>query len=466
MQHAISPSIAPNAIEDFFDRVVVINLDRRLERWERLNRHLDEIGWPFRRCERFRAVDAAVVKPPAWWQAGEGAWGCLQSHLRVIENALIDEVQTLLVLEDDVVFPPDFRDAVQQFLVELPPGWDQLYLGGQYLRNAPPPAHVSHWVMRALNVHRTHAYAMRRDFMAAAYRWLTDYPAHAQNPRHHIDHRLGALHETGQHNVYVPRRWLAGQDEGYSDIKCKAMPLRFWPGHPAQAVQLPDFVAVLGLHRSGSSCLAGVLYHLGVHMGDKLRGYEPTGGFEAVGLVRVCEKAYPFPTTELQIPPDELHARLLRHVRYVRFSAMAKGKLAGGKYPHLCAMGPLLESICGDGLRVIHIDRPLETSIRSLLARSRACRASLHTSDEEAEKVQRWLWEQKQQFLARVEHLTVEFDRLLAEPAQQIQRVVEYLRLTPTSAQLERAVAHVRPELCHHVDRDHTTEFVSTGGLS
>jgi hypothetical protein len=115
---------------------------------------------------------------------------------------------------------------------------------------------------------------------------------------------------------------------------------------------------------------------------------------------------------------------------------------------------------------VIHIDRPLETSIRSLLARSRACRASLHTSDEEAEKVQRWLWEQKQQFLARVEHLTVEFDRLLAEPAQQIQRVVEYLRLTPTSAQLERAVAHVRPELCHHVDRDHTTEFVSTGGLS
>ncbi len=41
-----------------------------------------------------------------------------------------------------------------------------------------------------------------------------------------------------------------------------------------------------------------ILHHLGVHMGNQLGGYESTGGGEAIGLAKLCERAMPFPKVE------------------------------------------------------------------------------------------------------------------------------------------------------------------------
>jgi len=46
-------------------------------------------------------------------------------------------------------------------------------------------------------------------------------------------------------------------------------------------------------------------------------------------------------------------------------------------------------------------------------------------------------------FLKGVDHLTVEFDDLLRAPAEQVDRIVRYLDLSPTAAQLDAAIAHV-----------------------
>ena len=73
--------------------------------------------WPFRQPVRFRAVDGNSVPPPSWWPAGPGAWGCLRSHLRIFEDALMDGVDRLLVLEDDVCFVPDL--AARQIIDRL-----------------------------------------------------------------------------------------------------------------------------------------------------------------------------------------------------------------------------------------------------------------------------------------------------------------------------------------------------------
>jgi hypothetical protein len=211
------------------------------------------------------------------------------------------------------------------------------------------------------------------------------------------------------------------------------------------------FVAVIGLHRSGSSCLAGVLHHLGVHMGDELTGYEPIGGFEAVGLVSLCEAAYPFPDTEPALPHDEVVARLQEHVTHVCASASRQGKqMAGGKYPHLCAMGAALRAACGDRLRVIHIDRPLDESIASLRDRSRRETGWLHADDAQVERVQHWLWGAKQDLLQEVPHLTVAFADLLADPRREIARIVAWLELAPSEGAVARAVAHVHPERPAH----------------
>jgi hypothetical protein len=214
----------------------------------------------------------------------------------------------------------------------------------------------------------------------------------------------------------------------------------------AEHANMP-FVTVIGLHRSGSSCLAGVLHNLGVHMGDKLTGYEPTGGFEAVELMVLCESAYPFPSTEPAMPQGEIVAQLRRYVAHVRATAARQGKhMAGGKYPHLCAMGMALREVCGDRLRVIHSERPLDESIESLKDRSRSATGWMAADEQQVERVQRWLWEAKHELLRQVPHLDVAFADLLAAPLPEIERIVSWLDLEPSEEAVARAVAHVRPK--------------------
>lgn len=224
-----------DALYDFFDLVVVINLESRRDRWQRFLHQLSDVDWPFKRPMRLSAVDGRLVEAPRWWRAGEGAWGCHQSHLRAIEMALMWEVESILVLEDDVRFVPDFCGRVRRFLSHVPHGWDQLYLGGQHLlQDVQAPAQVNAEILRPFNVNRTHAYALSRRFLRPVYRHLTDYGEHARRPDLHVDHRLGELHQTGEYAVYAPTRWLTGQLGGYSDVKSDLVPDRIWNDHDIQ----------------------------------------------------------------------------------------------------------------------------------------------------------------------------------------------------------------------------------------
>lgn len=427
-------------LKTFFDRVVCINLDRRPDRWQRFMENVASAGWPFTPVERISAVDAHKVPAPSWWLAGAGAWGCHQSHVRILQQAIQDGVQSLLILEDDAVLPQRFSSIVETFLRNVPGDWDAIMLGGQHLR---PPDIIESGVVSVRNGNRTHAHALRGRYLREAYQHLCNYPQHAQRPRFHVDHRLGMLHESGKYKVYAPDPWMVGQANGRSDIAGTDFSLRFWSGTRSPE-SLPPFVAVIGLHRSGSSALAGVLHKLGVHLGNQLGGYEPSGGFEAVTLAHLCEHAYPFPSTTLAIPREQLLRDLRSFIAEKRLEAQWKNTIAGGKYPHLCAMGDELREICGDALRVIHINRPLDESIASLKKRSAAAKDWLRIGDERAEAVQRWLWERKAAFLDTVDHLTIEFDDLLTEPAAQVDRVIEYLALKATDDQRAAAIAHVR----------------------
>ena len=92
------------ALTDSFERIYVINLPYKGDRRERLTSHLGALGLADPKALTWvRALSGDWCPPPAWFKAGNGAWGCLQSHIRIVQDAIMDGIDNFLVLEDDVL---------------------------------------------------------------------------------------------------------------------------------------------------------------------------------------------------------------------------------------------------------------------------------------------------------------------------------------------------------------------------
>jgi hypothetical protein len=234
-------------LKNYFDRVVLIHLERRPDRLAQVKKNLRAAHWPFRAPEVFPAVDGAKARPPVGWRYGPGAWGCLQSHRTVLQQAIDDGVQSLLVLEDDICFAKNFSAKAKQFLRAVPPNWDQLMLGGQHVNLNGPPALVKPGIYRCTDCERTHAYAIRGEFMHKLCERLAGggrFNGLAIN-----DWIMGRDPSMQlSHHVYAPEFFLVGQERSHSDVYGGVQPRKFWnpPGPDLHVVNLhaPAAVAV------------------------------------------------------------------------------------------------------------------------------------------------------------------------------------------------------------------------------
>lgn len=221
-------------LTDWFDRVYVINCAHRPDRL---------LDFQLEICDKGLAdLDRIVVMPatvgawtsvPADWKSGGGAWGCLRSHQRVLEDALharnLDgelELKSILVLEDDVTWEDNALEDLQHFMLNLPEDWGQIYLGGQHTLPATELPNIS-GVMLGESINRTHAYGVSASCFQAVYRHIS-YASDYRETRKHVDHQLELAHRRKDWKVYCPEFWLAGQRAGSSDINGRTLPIRFW----------------------------------------------------------------------------------------------------------------------------------------------------------------------------------------------------------------------------------------------
>lgn len=197
-----------------FDRVVVINLDRRPDRRATfIDRFLREgEGWPFANPMRFPAIDGQRVPKPAWFPYSAGGWGCTKSHLAVYEQAL-NANQDVFIFEDDAVFAEDAAERLPQFLAAVPDDWDMIYLGGSHHLNVTrPPVPVNDQVLLARGVGCCTAYGIRCEFLRKVYPLLLEAPPQI------IDHVWCNLQLKNEWKVYCPTKWIVGQAAGKSDV--------------------------------------------------------------------------------------------------------------------------------------------------------------------------------------------------------------------------------------------------------
>jgi GR25 family glycosyltransferase involved in LPS biosynthesis len=216
------------SFNDHFDRTVVISLPERGDRRASLMANLRECGLAGHRDILWQdAVNGRLEKIPSWWAQGPGAWGCRASHLESLVAAQRDGVERLLIIEDDACFHRRAGEWLAMLMPLLPADWDLFFLGGQHMM--PPATTADARLLLGKGITRTHAYAVPRRAFASLIAAISDLEEYRKNPRWHIDHQFAWGQYHGHWTAYAPAWWLAGQDEGGSDIARWAYDRRWWP---------------------------------------------------------------------------------------------------------------------------------------------------------------------------------------------------------------------------------------------
>lgn len=213
----------------FFEHTYIIALPHRHEATSRLMEM-------FPSATVVRAFHGRDLAAPKWFKAGAGAWGCYLSHVHVLMTAIHDGLESYLVLEDDAIFVPEWKENLALFEQHLPAHWGQAYLGGCH---QAAPELINPFIYACHSVDRTHAFAVSKRAFRPMLSHLLETERYfvADRPRH-IDQVLQQAHEKCLWPVFAPTWWIAGQKGGLSSISLDEQPDRWWHC-PAYARALP-----------------------------------------------------------------------------------------------------------------------------------------------------------------------------------------------------------------------------------
>jgi GR25 family glycosyltransferase involved in LPS biosynthesis len=213
------------------DGVLVINLDRRADRWEKV-REVTAGLVPEEKLQRLSAVVGADLpgfgaypwfrgrKRDATWA---GRAGCLLSHRLAISHARERGWRNLLILEDDIEPTPQAAQVLAALADALAStDWQVCYLG--FTDPVPPFRTVAeltpeHQLVEVSGASTTHAYLVRSDAFDWLLRELPD--ADAVWPwvsRHRAIDRWYYRNLSRRLRVLAVSPSLINQEHGFSDI--------------------------------------------------------------------------------------------------------------------------------------------------------------------------------------------------------------------------------------------------------
>ena len=167
----VTPS-RPTNINEFFDRIYVLNLDRRPDRWQRIKAQADKHGI---NIQRFSGVDGSQEPYKSEWEnyfrqdlvsspegirkvsssfeynldydsdmarvaylenrnqkkaiQSPGAWGYLHTMIKILEEAIKEDLDSILVLDDDAIFHKNINDLFKKYIQQVSDDWKIIQLG-------------------------------------------------------------------------------------------------------------------------------------------------------------------------------------------------------------------------------------------------------------------------------------------------------------------------------------------------
>ena len=191
-------------MNQFFDKIYCINLDRRSDKWERCEAQYSNMNVEVQRISGVDGRDVHDVPFPT----RPGHYGCLMSHLKILEDAQSNNYGSILILEDDAAFSENYLEVLEKAMKDLPDDWNMFYLSANNVGEKIP---VTDSIYRATRLLTTHAYAINSNFYE---RLISEI--HKNKLTKNVDViYANIMHES---KVYLINPYISWQIEGYSDI--------------------------------------------------------------------------------------------------------------------------------------------------------------------------------------------------------------------------------------------------------
>lgn len=220
-------------LNNLFEKIYLINLDKRKDRYEKFLKISEKYNFNF---ERISAFDGPLLLNENFTYGNKkisfvknefykhepgnffgidnyhdryfkGCIGCLISHLEVLKLAQKNNYKSILILEDDVAFSDDFEQKIKNLLDNFPKEWDMFYLSGSLVREGKKFDYYS----ELISSHTTHSYAVN----SSAYKVLIKL-LEINMFNKPVDSCYVSIQESIKSFIAMP--FLTYQESGYSDI--------------------------------------------------------------------------------------------------------------------------------------------------------------------------------------------------------------------------------------------------------
>ena len=200
-------------LDNFFDKIYVINLKRRADRLEKFFQGIAPYVTTAQSIEVVEAVDGLAERPDLGSSAGK--WGCTASHIKIHDLILERGHKKILIFEDDCDFFESFEEIFSRSVEDLPDDWDMFYLGSNPLVR---PQQVKNRVHRLNKAYAIMACAVTKGFIEKNHKLLREWVvAHAGHPAMNMDVRYSEIHQAI--NAYCVYPSICGMFASYSDLE-------------------------------------------------------------------------------------------------------------------------------------------------------------------------------------------------------------------------------------------------------
>jgi GR25 family glycosyltransferase involved in LPS biosynthesis len=200
------PVLGTVDLKTFYDAVYIINRAERTDRWLSCQKQFMSTNWPFQDPIRVEAVEGDSLQIPKGWDGSVGAYGCLQSHIKVCDLAIQSGHSKVLILEDDFRLVGNFPTRLAKFIQHVPGDWDGIWLGGGKKRSWDK----GNGVVQLLHSALAHGYSLRRNA-------IQRYRKFISNPSINRDFDTVFANLMPRFKIYAPDQWMIHQSGSPSD---------------------------------------------------------------------------------------------------------------------------------------------------------------------------------------------------------------------------------------------------------